>query len=248
MTMITVPLPQGLFRMRSGSFRLRSFQTVVRSSFKPSVPRREGARDQLWSVMMESTAMSRAETIELEAWFARLEDKDWGFSAYDPLRQFTLGVGGGFDGTNDEILFTDDVPENLSFCSDFSILEGATNALVKTAASRGARSIAIKGLATSLDGSTIVKKGDHIGIGIPGEMNLHMATSNAVCDSSGEARIDFIAPLWKQALVNDRVEFYRPTARFVLADEESGQIIRDPGHLASTSAVAIEVPYQEANA
>lgn len=247
MSIVTVDLPQHLFEMRSGTFALRSFKTTAVSNFQPSVPRREGARDQLWSARMDSTIMNRATAIEMEAWFAQLADRDWAFTAHDPLRNFTLGVGAGYAEGNDEILFTDANTVDQHFCSDLYLLEGATTALVKSAASRGSRSILIKNLDTSLEGQIVVKKGDHVGIGLPAEMNLHMVVADAVCDANGEARIVFIAPLWKRALVNDVVNFYKPTARFVMVDENSGELVREPGVFASGSVMAIEYPYQENN-
>jgi len=245
---VTVDLPQSLFKIRTGSFHLRSYRTTSASNWQPSVPRREGARDHLWSLEVESTALGREATIELEAWFAQLADQNWCFKTYDPLRQLPLGVGNGYADTNDEILFTTSPGgENLSFCTDFRILEGSTSALVKTEVARGSRSLVIKGLDTGLSGQTIVKKGDHVGIGLPGEMNLHMVTSNAVCDASGEARLNFIAPLWKRALPNDVINFDKPPARFVMLDDDN-RIVREPGQLAQGVPIrAIEYPYQEPN-
>ena len=244
MSYVTVPLPQGYFRMRNGSFSMQSFDTRATSRFAPGIPVYEGARDQLWSFEIQSVEMDRAQTIEFEAWLSQMADRNWCFTAYDPLRVYPLGVGGGAAIGNDEILFTDSTPADLSFCSDFRILEGATTALVKTLAARGSRSILVKGLDTALEGQTIVKKGDHVGIGLPGEMNLHMATANAVCDASGECRINFIAPLWKRALPNDVVRFVNPTARFVMVDRNN-QVVRSPGVLSQGSLRGIEIPYQE---
>lgn len=244
MTIVAVEFPHALFGVRNGTFALRSFATTSRSEFQPSVPRREGARAQLWTFEISSPPMDRATTIAMEAWFANLSDQDWAFSAYDVFRQCTLGAGGGYNGANTEILFTDSGSNNLSFCSDFRLLEGATTALVKMAAARGQRSVSVKGLDSGLSGNVIVRAGDHIGIGQPGEMNLHMVTADAVCDGNGEARIHFIARLWKRALVNDVVNFYRPTGRFVMADE-SGELVRDSGMISTGSIVAIELPYQE---
>ena len=244
MSYVTVPLPQGFFRMRNGSFALQSFDTRASSRFAPGVPVYEGARDQLWSFEIQSVEMDRAQTIEMEAWFAQMADRNWCFSAYDPLRIYPLGVGNGAAIGNDEILFTDSAAADLSFCSDFKILEGSSTALVKTTAARGSKSVVVKGLDTALEGQAIVKKGDHIGIGQPGEMNLHMAVANAICDASGEARIEFVAPLWKRALPNDYVRFVMPTARFVMVDRNN-QLVRSPGVFSQGSLRGIEVPYQE---
>jgi|GEM_PF-6856105 len=245
---VTVTLPQNLFEASAGPFSLKHFRTSSASGFAQSSPDFGGALESLWSFSMQAAPMSREATIEMEAWFARLGGNDWAFRAYDPLRQMPLGEGGGFKLTNDEIKFTDDTPTALSLCSDFRILEGANTALVKTLASRGSTSVLIKGLDTSLSGKTILKRGDQFSIGLPGEMNLHMAVADCVCDASGEARIEFTAPLWKRALPNDLVDFYRPTGRFTLFhkdDNGSVELVRSAGPLSAGALSAIEYPYQE---
>ena len=233
--------------MAGGTFALRSFRTSSVSTFQPSVPRREGARDTLWSCRFEMPPLDRATAIEAEAWFAQIAHEDYCFLAYDPLRRFPLGVGGGFYETgNTEILFTKSGGGTASFCTDLSLVTGAATALVRDEAARGATSVVVTGLDTGLDGETIVRRGDHVGIGLPGEMNLHMAIGNAVCDSSGDTRINFIAPLWKRAMPGDIVRFVKPTARFVMVDESTGELVRSLGPIANGTAVGIEMPYQEA--
>jgi hypothetical protein len=192
--------------------------------------------------------MSREETIAMEAWFARLAGRDWAFRAYDPLRQLPLGAGNGYRPANDEILFTGSDTVDRSLCSDFKLREGSTTALVAAQASRGATTLLIKGLDTALEGQAVLKTGDHFAVGAPGEQNLHMAMGDAICDASGQARIEFAAPLWKRALVNDLVSFHRPTGRFQLYETDANgsvELVRSAGPLSRGTLVAIEFPWQE---
>ncbi|MFK5980882.1 MAG: hypothetical protein QM488_18565 [Rhizobiaceae bacterium] len=245
---VTVELPQDIFQTRGGPFGLGSYRFSSASSFQPSTPSFGPNLENLWAFSIEASPLSRRETIYMEAFFARLSTKNWAFRAYDPLRQLPLGFGGGYSPANDEILFTNDAAQDLSFCSDLRLLEGATTALVKTEAPRGADSVLIKGLDLSLAGKTILETGDHFSIGVPGEMNLHMSMSDCVCSATGEARIDFMAKLWKRALPGDIVNFYRPTGRFILVDTAANgsvELVRSSGPLSSGNLSAIEVPYQE---
>ncbi len=246
---VTVTLPQDLFETQAGPFTLKHFRTRSASAFKPSRPDFGPALESLWTFTIHAAPMSREVTIAMEAWFARLGGNDWAFRAYDPLRQYPLGEGGGFKLTNDEVLFTDDTPADLSFCSDLRLLEGSNTALVKVETARGSSSVLIKGLDTALAGKTILKTGDQFSIGLPGEMNLHMAIADCVCDASGETRIEFTAPLWKRVLPNDMVDFYRPTGRFALFNtdaNDSVELVRSAGPLSVGTLSAIEFPYQEA--
>ena len=114
----------------------------------------------------------------------------------------------------------------------------------------GVTSLLIEGLDTALEGEAILKRGDHFSVGLPSEMNLHMAVSNAICDAAGRARLNFLAPLWKRALENDHVEFFRPTGRFCLyATDDNGsvELVRSSSLAASGTLTAVEWPYQEPN-
>lgn len=244
---VSVALPQDVFRVRQNTFRHRTWSQVSRSRYQPSVPRSTGARDMLWVASMETPPMSQASVLRLEAFFARLRWSSWCFTAFDPFRAVPQGVGNGH-GISDELLFTTSGAADLSFCSDLSLTLGSDRALVRDAAVRGATSIVVTGLNTDLEGQAVVKEGDCFSIGQSGEMNLHMAMADAICDASGECRIEFLAPLWKRALPNDTVQFVKPTGRFMLVDDETGEIVRDAALLGTTSVSMIEVPYQEPQA
>jgi len=245
---VTVELPQDVFLMHEGSFRLEAFSAISLSRFQPSAIRTDGPTQELWTFDVKIAALDIARMIEVEGFLARLIGRNWAFTAYDTLRTNNArGVGGGFTINNDEILFTDGAMIDQSFASDFSILEGSDRALVDTAAARGATSLKIKGLDTSLEGQRIVRLGDHVGIGLPGEMNLYQVMSDAICDASGETRIEFRPGLWKRALVNDLVQFRNPPARFVLRDRQSAFVNRNNNNFGHLSLTAIEFPYQEAN-
>ena len=247
---VTVELPQQLFETSSGPFALTTFRGRAASQFKPSAPQYGPLREDLWTFTIEAAPMGRAATVYMEAWFHRLARRDWAFTAWDPLRQLPLGRGNDYSPANSEILFTDDAEADQSFCSDYRLLAGSTRALVRTAAARGATTILAKGFDTSLAGQTLLKFGDHLSIGLPGEMNLHMSAASAVCDANGEARIELANPLWKRSLVNDVIEFARPTGRFglyAMDDNGSVELVRSAGPLSRGSLRAIEFPYQEGN-
>lgn len=248
MSVVTVDLPQHLFETSSGPFSLKPFRGSSASSLAPSRMQFGPTIESLWTFTMNAAPMSRTATIEMEAWFANIGHRDWAFRAYDPLRQLPLGIGNGYRPGNAEILFEDALEAENSFCSDFRIRTGGTSALVKTEAPRGANTIIIKGIDPALAGQAVLKRGDHFSVGLPGCMNLHMAMNHAVANSDGEARIDFMAPLWKRALINDVVEFYRPTGRFGLyANDGNGtvELVRSSGPLSTGSLSAIEFPWQE---
>lgn len=248
LAVVTVCLDQTVFKMQEGSFQLRTFSDLSASRFRPSNPRFGGPHEQLWTFQAKMGALSIAETIELEGFLARMAGRNWAFTAYDSWRTDNgRGVGGGYAPSNDEIKFTDATSTALSFCSDFKLREGATSALVHTAAASGATGIRIKNLPTSLEGQSIVKLGDQIGIGTHGEMNLHMAMNNAVCDSNGEAYLQFLPALWKPVVVGDFVNFRNPTARFVFAERDRLAVERNRDNFGHITLNAIEVPYQAAN-
>lgn len=245
---VTVDLPQHIFTTKRGSFALKTFATSTTPQFQPARPDTGPDATQLWMCRFETPRMSRAETIYMEAWFARLARRAWCFRAYDPLRQLPLGVGNGYSPTNAEILFTGEDEVEGSLATDFRLLEGSTSARVAEAAQRGATSLLIEGIDTALEGADVLKFGDHFDVGLPSEMNLHMAGGAAVCDANGKARIELINPLWKRALAGDLIEFYRPTARFglfVQADNGSVELVRSWGMVSEGTLVGIEIPYQE---
>lgn len=245
---VTIDLPQNLFEASAGPFQLTPFRGQSASPLAPSRRSYGPMQENLWTFTMEAAPMGRDATIRMEAWFAKLADKDWAFRAYDPLRQLPRGIGNGYRPGNSEILFTDDEEEAGSFCSDFRIREGSTTALVRDLAPRNATSLLVKGLDTNLAGQACLKTGDHFSVGQPGQMNLYMATCDAVIDEDGYARIDFLAPLWKRVLPGETVEFYRPTGRFGLYQTSNGtvELVRSAGPLSSGSLTAIEFPWQEA--
>lgn len=236
-------------KVREGSFSLTPFPVSSSSSFRPSVPRRSGSRESLWRCELTTPPRDRATVIEMEAWFARMAHRQWTFLAHDEFRRFPLGVGGGaVESGGTEILFEDDGGNADSLCTDFALTEGSGTGLVAEAAARGATTLLVKGLPAALAGQAALRAGDHFSTGLPGEENLHIAVADAVIDAAGKCRVEFVAPLWKRALPGDTVRFVRPTARFVMVDEQSGQIVRSVGQYAEGRIVGIEYPFQEPNA
>lgn len=242
-SIVTLCLPD-LFRVRQNTFELVRISAMATSRYAGSVPRFADARDMLWRCQLETPNLSRESVIELKGFFANVAHGAYAISLYDPFQHPLLGAGNNSK-TSEEMLFTTSGGADLSFCTDLSLTTGSGQALIKTEAARGASSILVKGLATSLEGEIVVRRGDHVGIGLPGEMNLYQATADAVCDASGECRISFMAPLWKRALVNDVVQFVKPRGRFVLTDMETGRFVQSIGAVGTGSLMAIEYPWQE---
>lgn len=238
-------LPQQWFEASAGPFELKVFRSRTVSAFAPEMAVWSGDEVSLWTFEMEAAPMGREATLIMEAWFHRLARRDWAFTAWDPLRQLPRGAGNGYSPGNDEILF-----DGASFASDFRILEGSTTALVKTAAARGADTLLAKGFDPALAGQAVLKFGDQFSVGLPGEMNLHMAAADAICDANGETRIELANRLWKPALPGDLIEMGRPTGRFTLWRQDANGSVslpRSAGPLSSGRLSAIELPYQEGN-
>jgi len=243
----TVQLPQYIFGKQDGPFTLMPHRPRAVSGFRPSTPKFGPSRESVWTFTLNSGPLIREEAIEMEAFFAQIGHGDWCFTAYDTLRVLPLGRGNGFAAANAEVLFTDAGGAPHSFASNLRLISGGTTVLVKTAAPRKATSLLVKGIDPALSGQKVLKRGDHFSLGLPGEMNLHMATADVVCDAGGDARIEFLAPLWKRALANDLVEFFKPSARFGLYSESGGtvELVRSAGQLARGTLRASEVPFQE---
>lgn len=246
---VTVDLPDFL-EMRSGSFQLKHYSSFAQATYQPALPQFGPDEVALFSFVMDMVPLGRTETFRAEAFFARLAGRAWCFRFADPERRLPVGVGNGYSEASAEILFTDGNDDDYSLCTDFRLYEGSTRALAKSLALRGADSVLLKGIDTALAGQTILKAGDHLSIGLPSEMNLHMAATNAVCDANGESRVQLINPLWKRALPNDHVEFGDPAGRFVLYRQDpngSVELVRRAGMLSEGTLIGIEFPYQEPN-
>ena len=110
---------------------------------------------------------------------------------------------------------------------------GTGTPLIKTGAAINAVSIATKGWTINQTG--ILLEGDLIGI----NGQVVIVTADANSDGAGDATLAIKPPLHAAAEVNDAITVTKPTATFMLENDDAMQIIWSPGGLVLNIAVVL---------
>lgn len=228
----TIAFPEHLMSVESGSFRLVPAHKSAGSIFSGFVSA-YGLIEQRWVADCRFAEAVQDDWQEFEAFIATLEGQVVLFTCHDPLHELPRGAGAGHSATvtGDAISIT-----GASLADGATLITGATSVQVKTAATRYARSVVMKGLAAS---ATVFKPGDFFELG----RNLYMVTGDVTSDSSGDARVPFRPRLRLPAAADDIVNLRRPKARFQLVSPDQGTVQRRAPALGTAALRMIEVPF-----
>lgn len=229
---VTIDIAQSVYRVRANTFRRVTLGEYSTGAFMP-VPRTAGPRFRLWATELDTASMSHDMTQEWESVIDRLDGGAYGLKLWDPMRELPRGAAAGVWRGSTPAQYT--IDGSYLIDGKWHISGGATHAYVDADAARHADVLIMSGLVAS---ATVLTPGDLFEVG----GNLYSAIDTAVSDASGVAAVRFSWKLWKPALAGDRVNFLRPTGRFVLANPNEGWANRD-GMFASASLKAVEVPF-----
>lgn len=239
----TFDLKDSLYRVRTGTFGLVPDTELFTAPWGNTL-RINGPRHMRWIADLEMAPQFDDGTEDRRmSWdvdMARAMGGHVAMRLWHPARIYPRGAGAGIYRNNGG-------PVSLggSYTIDGSYLidgawridGGSTIAYVEEAAGRYADSVVMNGLWPS---STVFHPGDHFGLG----GNLYMVSDHCESDAAGKCRVPFLWKLWRPALAGDRIDLKKPTARFVLANKESGTQ-QYSTVFGAASLSAIEVPYVE---
>lgn len=237
----TLDLSDSIYRVTEGSFGLVPDVEISTSAWG-SLFRMNGPRHMRWTADLEMAPQyddgAEDRRMTWDATVARMMGGYVAVRLYHPARVYPRGIGAGIyrPGTGRaSVGGAHTIDGQYLIDGAYKIDGGSTIAYVDEDAPRYADSIVMSGLWPS---SKVFHMGDHFGL----SGNLYMVTDDCVSDASGKCRVPFLWRLWKPALAGDRIDLYRPSARFVLASKDEGRQHYST-LIGATSLSAVEVPY-----
>ena len=238
----TIDLPEDIYRVRSGSFRLMAQEDVFRSQFVPGNIS-TGPRFMFWSAEIDISPMFQDGAKDLRrrwsAFVTRNQGTSVAFRIYDPFRMAPSGRGAGIssDGVSQTQRRIRDAAQRRFTISGHRLLEGSSTCAVYEAAPAYSDSVVMEGLEPNAD---VFFEGDLFGLG----GNCYEITQDARSDANGRTRVFFMWRFWKGHVAGDIVTLVKPTARFQFVSSEEGTLAHNLV-TGEASFKAVEVPFFE---
>lgn len=237
----TIDIPESVYRVTEGAFGLVPDVEISTAAWG-NLFRVSGPRHMRWvaDLTMADMMACGAEDARM-TWDATVARMMGGYVAarlYHPARVYPRGVGAGVfrSGYERETLGDGYVIDDRYLIDGvYHIDGGSTLGYAEEDAPRYADSMVMTGLWPS---ATVLLAGDHFETG----GNLYMVTDKVISDAGGKARVPFLWRLWKPVLAGDRINFHKPTARFVLSSADVGRQTYT-SLIGSASLSAVEVPH-----